>query len=179
MPKPSTHPHRKLFSVVVSQGDLGRWIPLGVDCHMPPEGGKFLGFITTAGDDQGKLALIDGDNTSQKVVGFAHISVNPNYVQEGIHQRALNPNYTYPADQEVFMQYDGRSIMRIKIGLGAADAVVPASDLIPGQAYGLKIVNGEQVLDPEAVGDGPIVVLDEITEGDRGWVRVKLNSAAM
>lgn len=179
MPKASAHPHRKLFSVVVSQGDLGRWIPLGVDCSFPPEGGKFLGFITTEGENLGKLALIDGDNTSQKVVGFAHVSVNPNYAQEGIHLRAINPMYTYPAGQEVFMFYDARSIMRIKVGKTAGGADVDPGTLIPGRAYGLKVVDGEQVLDPEAAGAGPIEVIDEITDASRGFVRVKLNSAAM
>jgi len=174
MPMPSAHPHRTMFATIITGGEMGRWMDLGLDCAMPPEGGKFVGYMTAEGADQGKLGLVDGDNTSGKVVGFAHVAVNPNFAQEGIHQRALNPNLVYEAGQSLFVTFDLEATFRVKVGTGTKTI----ADLKPGMSHGLKIEDGLQVLDPDSVG-GPITVIDEITDASRGFIRVKINSAAV
>ena len=176
MPMPSAHPHRKQSATVIIGGESGRWMDLGLDCAMPPESGKFVGYMTAEGADQGKLGLVNGDNTSGKIVGFVHVSVNPNFAQEGIHQRALSPDYLYKAGQSLFVTSDLEAVFNIKMGTSTNGKTI--ADLLPGMHFGLKIEDGLQVLDPDSTG-GPITIVDEITIASRGYVRVKINSAAV
>ena len=171
MPAISVHPHRKMASVLITGGDLGRWVVLDKALKLLPEGGKFVGRITDVSVDAGKLGVIDGDNTSGKVFGFIHVSINPNYTQTDIHARAAMPLYDFAVGQELYFVTDLTGQFLIKVEGAVADVK-------PGMAYGLIVVNGEQRLDVASSG-GPVIVTDEITESPRGYVRVKFNPAAV
>lgn len=171
MPTASAHKTRKMWSMLIVGGDSGRWIELDKALSLPPEGARFVGRITAAGADQGKLALIDAANTDGKIMGFLNTPVNPNCTQTDIHARAANPDFNYPVGQKVYMITDMTAHFLIKV---EGDI----STVKAGMSYGLKIVDGEQRLDVATPG-GPIVVTDEITESERGFVRVKFNTAAV
>lgn len=172
MPIASSHATRKIWSRLIANGDAGRWIELDKLLHLPPEGAKFIGRITTEGADLGKLGLIDGSNTGGKVMGFLSISINANFTQTDIHARAATPLYDYAVGEKVYMITDNTGHFLVKVN-GDISAVKA------GMSYGLKIVDGEQLLDVASAGNGPVVVTDEITESQRGFVRVKFNTAAV
>lgn len=171
MPEISAHPHRKMASVLIVGGDSGRWIELDKALTLEPASGKFVGRVTAAGADLGKLDIIDGDNTSGNVYGFLHVTINANMKQTDIHARAANPSYDYAVGEKVYIVTDLTAQFLIKVE-GSIAAVKP------GMSYKLIVVDGEQRLDVANPG-GPVVVTDEITESQRGFVRVKFNSAAV
>jgi len=171
MPNKSVHPHRKMTSMLITGGDTGRWVDLDLQLTLPPEGGKFVGRLTAAGADLNKLGLINGANTDGKVYGFLPVSRNPNFIQHDIHERAANPSFVYPAGQSVYVINDltGQFLIKVKGDIATAKS---------GLSYALVVENGVQLLDLATPG-GPVIVTDEITESERGYVRVKLNSAAV
>lgn len=171
MPTASAHKTRKMWSMLIVGGDSGRWIELDKALALPPEGGRFVGRITAAGADLGKLGLIDAANTDGKVMGFLATPVNPNFTQHDIHERAAHPDFNYLVGHKAYMITDLTAHFLIKVEGDIASVKA-------GMSYGLKVVDGEQRLDVATPG-GPVVVTDEITESERGFVRVKLNTAAV
>lgn len=171
MPQSSVHPNRKMASVLIANSDAGRWVTLTKALELPPEGGKFVGYVTAVGDDLGLLDLINADNTGGKVVGFIHASINPVFTQIGLHERSANPSFLHAVGLEVFLITDLTAHFLIKVE-GDITAVKN------GMSYDLAVVAGEQRLNVASPG-GPVIVVDEVTEASRGFVRVKLNSAAV
>lgn len=173
MPRESVHPHRKLWSGCVTGTESGYWEGIENDLTLLPESGKFVGYDVTESDTKGELVLIDGANTDGKVYAFAHITGNPNPFQEGIHQRAINPDFLYKEGTELFFVSDLTATFRIKVDHAGDDASAEIATMKVGRKYGLKVVDGVQMIDSTTT-DGPVELTDKITEGSRGWVRVKI-----
>lgn len=150
---------RRIFSTQMQGPDAGRWVTLDDPLSLPSTGGKFVGYAS------GKIALVNGANTGDKIAGFLHANVID--------------ILSYAAGAELFLCHDLQAKFSIKLS-----ADVP---LRVGQAYNLKIVAGEQVLDVSAPGTH-VIVDDPDSPGhhfgatgtpDSRFVLVKLNPAAL
>lgn len=143
---------RPIAAIAVFGSDsYGTWVPADADLSLPELGGKFVGRLTAGGN----IALIDGNNTGATILGWAHVSPHvPHSVKAGDEFLLVsNPDITLQLKVS-----DPTKIPNLKLG----------------QTYGLKVVDGEQVIDLNVANTAHVVAIKDTDHPGHGMVRVKM-----
>ena len=174
-----TEPYRNLFGCVAANrnAELGKWVELPKELNLHRLGGAFVGY---AGAD---IVLVDGANTTGKLLGWANRSVD---------------KQKYAAGEQMHILFDNEITFQLPVIYTPAAAPPGgwnsweeqhAADMIEarkvidamkfGDTFALKVVtdadgNPVQKVDPAGEAANALVSIVDIDQPGRDYVRVRM-----
>ena len=174
-----TEPYRNLFGCVAANrnAELGKWLELPVALKLHRLGGAFVGYSGT------DIVLVNADNTSGKLLGWANRSVDKS---------------KYAAGEQMHILFDNEITFQLPVIYTPATApaggwtsweeeyaanMVEARKVIDamkfGDVFALKVVadddgNPIQKVDPAGVAANALVSVVDIDQPGRDYVRVRM-----
>jgi len=141
-----------------SGSDRGRWRTLKAAEVLDGSGGRFVGL-----DSSNDIVVIDGANTSQKVMGWAQLKDRESST-ETIGASGEDRYIVEDLDAEFLVPCEDNS---------------DYDDLVEGQNYGLAVTSDRQYIAPSTT-TGPVILVKKDCDGDPDLhVRVRLRPAAI
>lgn len=175
-----TEPYRNLFGCVAHNrnAELGKWVELPKELNLHRLGGAFVGYNAA-----GEIVLVNGANTTGKLLGWANRSVDKQKYAAGEQMHILFDNEitfqlpviytpaTPPSGGWASWEEEHNANML------AARAVIDAMKF--GGVLALKVVtdadgNPVQKVDPAGAAADALVSIVDIDQPGRDYVRVRM-----